>query len=223
MHAPLILPRNELATAPGTESSNAVLCHCLSQPVLLLLSSLLRTKRERGYFVALKSPDKGEYEIKNMLQLSTRGPGQAPPCACPMCTQCVTALSTALSTKLESKHNRKERNYGKLILQSGAKHLILSSRFPIIFQEVLCSLVHHPLNLGAPMARKCSLKMQEPRGAAMREARRGKSGTEKLTGYKIWNKSSTRTAQVFTLHEPSLNVCGHLQHTGAKPLQKKMA
>lgn len=52
---------------------------------------------------------------------------------------------------------------------------------------------------------------------------RGTSGTEKLPGYKIWNKSSTRTVQVFTLHVPSLKVCGHLQSTGAKPQQKRMA
>lgn len=63
---------------------------------------------------------------QTMLQLSTRGLGQAPSSACPMGTQCVTALSISLSTMLENKHNRKARNYGKLILQSGAKHLILS-------------------------------------------------------------------------------------------------
>lgn len=52
---------------------------------------------------------------------------------------------------------------------------------------------------------------------------RGTSGTDKLAGNKIWNKSSTPTVQVFTLHVPSLNIYGHLQSTTAKPLQNEMA
>lgn len=58
------------------------------------------------------------------------------------------------------------------------------SDFPYI-QQVLCALTHHPLNLGAPMLRNCSLKMQEPKGQVLGK---GTSGTEKLPENKIWNK-----------------------------------
>lgn len=54
VHTPVILPRNKLGAATRTEHSNVVLCHCLSQPMLLLLSSLLRTKREREEGILLR-------------------------------------------------------------------------------------------------------------------------------------------------------------------------